>query len=181
MTERATSGPLPIDDVVRAALSEFSESWLHHRWYGKEHNWVSLFAFAHLVKACRPGTMLFDPARIAIEVGVPQPEGFQRKATRRDIVVWREPGSSCWNLIGEPCHHPVAILEWKVHRPGFRNRLVERERRWLRAYSAWQADVVCYAVELELGGEHASMDVTRFHAATEAAFPVWRTSIGGST
>lgn len=158
-----------LESIIRAALLDFAERSLICPWYGKEHNWVSLFAFSYLVKACRPNAPLYDPGQIAIEVGVPQPPGYTRGSVRRDIVIWPKPDSSCWDSDGESLFHPAAILEWKVHRFGHRNRQVAREREWLRRYTAWQKTVLGYAVEIEAGAEPRSMRVSRFLGAVEEA------------
>ena len=167
MTEQEVDLRPAIDGLVRTTLEAFAESSLQHPWYAKEHNWVNLFAFTHLVRACRTGTPLYDPGQIAIEVGVPQPPGYAKAATRRDVVIWKRPGTSCWNTEGEACYHPLAILEWKVHRPGRRNREVSKEREWLRRYTIWQPTVLCYAVELDAGTEHRSLAVARYFAGRE--------------
>jgi hypothetical protein len=39
------------------------------------------------------------------------------RATRRDLVIWASVGLTCWNEEWVPSCHPLAIVEWKVHRP----------------------------------------------------------------
>jgi hypothetical protein len=155
-----------LDSIIRASLVDFADRRLRATWYGKEHNWVSLYVFGHLLPLCQSDRPLFDPTQIAIEVGVPQPPGYVKTAANRDVVIWERPCSSCWNLDGAETAHPMAIVEWKVHRHRRRNREVPRERKWLREYCAWQPQVLAYAVELE-AGEERRMGVTRFAGTQE--------------
>lgn len=167
MADSSSAEAPQLDDVIRGALTDFASTSLHREWYGKEHSWVSLFAFSHLVKACREGTPLFDPGQIAIDAGVPQPPGYTKSATRRDIVIWPQPGGSCWNLEGVACHHPLAILEWKVHRRGYRNREVAKERKWLVEYTRWQPRVLAYAIAIESGRLPVGMSASQYSGGTE--------------
>lgn len=66
-----------LDALIRESLTALSLDPLVQRWLAKEADWVSYFAFRHLVHRCRPSSVLNDPAQIAIEVGVPQPEGYK--------------------------------------------------------------------------------------------------------
>ena len=124
------------------------------RWQAKENNWVSYFAFKYLVSVCHPETPLSDPAQIGVEVSVPQPPKLRKtRGVRRDIVIWRSAGMTCWadnwEVSTDPLNDPLAIIEWKVHRLKRPNRLVSREREWLRAYCACKPSVVAYAVEVD--------------------------------
>jgi len=167
VVDPSNGDPGQLDDVIRGAFSDFASLSLQRKWYAKEHSWVSLFAFSHLVKACREGTPLFDPGQIAIEAGVPQPPGYTKPATRRDIVIWPQPGGSCWNLEGIACHHPLAILEWKVHRCGYRNREVAKERKWLIEYTRWQPAVAGFSVQVDAAEVPARVGVTRYSGGLE--------------
>jgi hypothetical protein len=53
----------------------------------KENNWVNYFVFQYMIQHCRPGGVLSHPAQIGIEVGVPQPKGYEKTSVRRDIVI----------------------------------------------------------------------------------------------
>lgn len=46
-----------LDGIIRASLEEFADQRLGAPWYAKEHNWVSLYAFAHLVMRSRRRTL----------------------------------------------------------------------------------------------------------------------------
>jgi hypothetical protein len=64
-------------------------------------------------------------------------------------VIWQSCGDTCFDLNWLPCNHPLAIVEWKVHRPKHRNVKVSNERAWLRAYCQGQRTIVCYAIEID--------------------------------
>lgn len=57
-----------MDSIIRQSLREFVADVFAHSWWGKEREAVSLFAFGYLIRQCRPGSALFDPAQIGIEV-----------------------------------------------------------------------------------------------------------------
>lgn len=110
---------------------------------------MNYFAHRMLLPECRPDGLVFDPAQIAIEVSVPQPPGYAKPTVPRDLVIWAEPGATCWNEVWEPIRHPMSIIEWKVHRPGFRNCEGPKEDAWLRAYCHWQPKVLAYAIQVD--------------------------------
>ncbi len=143
-----------LDAIMDECLHALAKDPHVRQWQAKENNWVSYFAFRYLVSKCRPNTPLNNPAQIGIEVSVPQPPNLRKtRGVRRDIVIWRSPGMTCWGanweVSNDPLNDPLAIIEWKVHRRGRPNRLVSREREWLRAYCAYKPSVVAYAVEVD--------------------------------
>jgi hypothetical protein len=151
-----------MDATLRCALERLIRDPHVCDWHAKEHDWVNYFVFRHLLPQCTAAGPLRDPAQIGIEVSVPQPPGYARPVVCRDIVVWREPGMSCWETGWNPKRHPLAIVEWKTHRPGRRNKDVQKEREWLRAYSRWQQSVTCYAVEVDVDRSEPLLTCTRF-------------------
>jgi hypothetical protein len=70
-------------------------------------------------------------------------------AVRRDLVIWPVVGMTCWDEKWLPSCHPLAIIEWKVHRPLRKNPKVNHEREWLRSYCQWQPNVLGYAIEVD--------------------------------
>lgn len=105
----------------------------------------------YLVPRFRLGSPLSDAAQIGVEVSVPQTPQRGTRGVRKDTVIWSKAGMTCWGEGESACFHPLAILEWKVHRHGrrIRNRLIAEEREWLREYCEWQSDVVAYAIEVD--------------------------------
>lgn len=160
-----------LDTIVAHSLRAFSADVLGCGWRGKEHDWVNRYTFGYLLKECASGGPFYDPAQLAVEVGVAQPPGYAKLAANRDIVIWDRPGMSCWDDDWTPVHHPLAILEWKVHRPKRVNPDLKSEREWLRRYTSWQPRPVCYAVEVIWSATQAVLRCTRFHAGTEV--PEW--------
>ncbi len=156
-----------LEIALNQCLQDLAEDPHVRSWNAKENNWVSYFAFKYLVGACRQGTPLSDPAQIGVEVSVPQPpELGKTRGVRRDTVIWRSPGLTCWNddweVSADPINDPLAIIEWKVHRPRRRNPLVTREREWLHAYCAHKPSVLAYAVEVDGGEVPPVITWTRF-------------------
>jgi hypothetical protein len=138
-----------IDALIADSLNALAADQHVSQWWAKENNWVSYFAFRYLLRCYRADSVLRDPAQIGVEVSVPQPPGRGTRGVRRDIVIWREPGMTAWGNGWLACSHPMAILEWKVHRPGRKNKLVAKERQWLKDYCAWQPTVPGYAIEVD--------------------------------
>lgn len=139
---------LEIDNLIKASLSHLAADDHVRNWRAKEREWVNYFAHRYLLNQCSINGPLKHAAQIGIEVGVPQPPNYPKPTVGRDLVIWPQIGSTCWNQDWKPVQHPLAIMEWKVHRPGHRNRKVSKEREWLKAYCQWQPDVVAYAVEV---------------------------------
>jgi hypothetical protein len=151
-----------IDSLIQTSLISLAADPHVRQWRAKEDNWVSYFAFKHLLACCRPGSIIADPAQIAIEVSVPQPAGYKTRGVDRDLVIWPDAGMTCWDNEWNPSCHPLAILEWKVQRKGHRNPFVGRDRKWLKAYCCWQPTVVGYAIEVETGRHPPTITCWRF-------------------
>jgi hypothetical protein len=117
-----------IDSVIKDSLTKLARDPHVRQWKAKEHNWVSYFTLKYVLEHCGPGRVIGDPTQIGIEVGVPQPTEmkYEKSSVRRDLVIWPEGGMTCWkegpDRKWESSCHPLAIVEWKVHRPGFKNR-----------------------------------------------------------
>lgn len=153
----------PLDHILESSLRALWKDPHVQTWRAKEHDWVSYYAHRHLVRRCRAGTPFFDFAQVVLEGGVPQPPGYYDKpAVRRDVVIWRQPGATCWGGDWQPLRHPLAIVEWKVHRPGHRNPGLSKERTWLQRYCEWQPRVTAYAVEVDGTGISPTLTCTRF-------------------
>lgn len=155
-----------MNNLVERALRGLAEDGHVGRWYGRERDWVNYFARRHLIPRCSSSSAIKDGAQVCIEVPVPQPPGYKKPSVCRDLVIWHVPGGTCFTREG-PTEHPLAILEWKVHRPGSPNRDVAHERAWLRAYSEWQPSVFCYAVEVKIGPSAAKLTCSAFLGAGE--------------
>jgi len=159
-----------LDNLITTSLTTFAADLLDSGWCGKEHDWVNRYAFNYLLKLCSPTSIFREPGQLGIEVQVGQPPGYYSKpAACRDIVLWPQSGMSCWGEDWQPIFHPLAILEWKVHRPRRRNREQPHEREWLRHYTDWQKAPVAYAVEVDLGCSPSTLTCCRYHAGTEQA------------
>ncbi len=156
-----------IDQLITQSLTRFCADAFSQEWFGKEHDWVNRYVFGYLIKCCEPSGVLHDPAQIGIEVGVPQPPGYVKKGVLRDVVIRERPTTTCWDAQWGAVNHPLAILEWKVHRPRHRNREVAQEREWLRRYCAWQKATIGYAVEIDMNTSPMQLSCCRFEGDLE--------------
>ena len=116
-------------------------------WYGKENDYVNLFAHRFLAKRIRP----ID--RIGIEVAVPQLGGKRRKqAVRKDLVIWKQSGQNTWGKDWKAKAVPQAILEWKVRRGmGVKATISPRDRGWLRAFKGKHRGFIGVCVTIAFG------------------------------
>jgi hypothetical protein len=157
-----------IDRIVDSSLRQLAADKHVHAWCAKERDWVNYFAHRYLIKKCSKTGPLKKPWQIGIEVGVPQPPPYNKPSVSRDLVIWPDPGDTCWkgNRIDRPwapAHHPLAILEWKVHRFKHPNRMVTHEREWLEAYCQKNKSVLAYAIEIDGRCSPRTMVCTRFY------------------
>ena len=143
-----------LDVVLLQSLTSFTDEVFASGWRGKEREAVSLFAFGHLIKQCRPDSVLFDPAQIGIEVRVLKPADLGVKAeVCKDLVVWNQPGTTCWSK--NPW--PVAVLEWKANQ----SQVSSNDVIWLKAFSKGHQDFTGYAICLDLKQRDFRLSCTR--------------------
>jgi len=142
-----------LDKIIHVALKAFFQEVLSTGWYGREREAISLFAFRHLLAHVKAGSVLHDPAQIAIEVAVPQIPGPRRKTqVCKDLVIWREPASTCWSEPGHADNIPLSVLEWKHGR----SVPAEENVEWLRAFSAGQEGFIGFAMAFDLRARRLS-------------------------
>jgi hypothetical protein len=158
-----------LDQIIARSLRKLAEDTHVRSWCAKEHDWMNYFAHRYLLGECSPRGPLKEAGQIGLDVAVPQPPGcgYDKQSVGRDLVIWPKCGDTCFDVNWKASKHPLAILEWKVHRPGYPNRRVEHERVWLRNYCKWQPSVIAYAVEINGRCTPTTLDCTRFLASTE--------------
>jgi hypothetical protein len=167
-----TSGPRlathPLDSIISQSLFSFAAMLRATGWYGREREAVSLYAMGYLVPYCRPGTVLYDPTQIGIEVAVPQLGGADMKAqVCKDLVVWPAPAMTCWDAGRQPTVPPLAVLEWKKGRSSVYGPNVD----WLTQFTARWPTTVGYAITVDLRRRRFLLRCTRVMAGV--ADPVW--------
>jgi len=153
-----------IDFIIQQACAQFTDYVFTHSWWGKEREAVSLFAFGYLIKQCRPGSILYDPAQIGIEVRVPKAEnrGSKREICK-DLVIWSGPGATCW----DKNQWPMAILEWKAHK----DQGYAEDIAWLAAFSYGRPEFTGYAICLDLKQRNFRLSCTRIQ--DKKVYPEW--------
>jgi hypothetical protein len=147
-----------LDWIIRRSLEDLAREVFSAKWFGRERELVSLYAFGHLLRYCRPGHVLHHPAQIVLDGAVPQNPGPNRKPqVCKDLVLWSEPGMTCWSEEREPVWHPLAILEWKANR----TRVSRYDVDWLSTFSRDRDDFLGYAVCLDLKQRRFRLSCTR--------------------
>jgi hypothetical protein len=173
----------PIDDLIRQALLSFIED-IRSGWRGREHEAVSLFAFAHLLPLCKPQSVFYDPSQICIEGAVPQisfPDKKQHKdQTNKDLLVWSEPKTTYWdeNYKIRYDTSPLALMEWKVkHFSQSPSKLkeVSKDIAWLQNFTSTYRETIGYAVGVEITQEPAMSNLlcTRIYQGQIEPEPNW--------
>lgn len=157
----------PIDEPVRSALDTFVEEELAGSWNGRrEREAVSLFAFGALVNQVNTEGALRDPRQIGLEVPVPQvtmdgENGADKKdQVCKDVVIWPDPGMTCWDENHNPTVAPVAIIEWKFDRASIYDANVD----WLEAFTETYPNCTGYAVTANQPPSRFTISCTRVTA-----------------
>ena len=147
--------------VIRRSLKDLARDVCDSNgWFGREREVVSRYVFGHLLRYCKEGHVLHDPTQIVFESAVPQIPGPNRKAlVCKDVVIWPEPGMTCWDEERKPVRYPLAIIEWKANK----TRVSRYDVDWLRAFSQDLDDFVGYAVCLDLEQRRFKLSCTRVY------------------
>ena len=125
--------PLELENIICRSLTAFVHHVRDTGWFGKEREAVNYFTFGFLLKECRPGSVLFDPAQLVIESRVRQiKKAKSKREVCKDLAIWSGPGQGCWDAERKSSRSPLAILEWKANT----NKIFAYDRDWLLAYSA---------------------------------------------
>jgi hypothetical protein len=106
--------PEPLLSVVQRTLTAFAHHMRLERWYGKEREAVSFYAFGFLSTACKRGAALHDPGQIAIESRIPAGPLNTKNEVCKDLAIWPKSGANCWANNRESVHHPLVVMEWKA-------------------------------------------------------------------
>lgn len=152
------------DGIIRNSLSNFVDEYLDGSWTGqREREAVSTFVFGSLLEAVDTDGFLHDPTQIGIEVPVPQvtrpdedPSG-KKSQVCKDLVIWHEPQTTCWDSQGNPTTVPALILEWKFST----TEVSEYDVNWLKAFTGKYADCHGYAVTANQPGSTFRLSCTK--------------------
>lgn len=170
-----------LDRIIKRSLRQLAIDTHVGRWCAKENDWVNYFAHKYLMKKCSERGPLKNEGQICIEVSVPQPlprKKYPRPSVRRDLVIWSKSGEtafdgSCFAKRWSPCKHPIAILEWTVHRPGHKKSgaIFEKERQWLLDYCKENQEVLGYAILIDGTCLPRTLQCNRFFGGAEDKWP----------
>lgn len=139
-----TTNPDSLEQLLRAALTSFANDLKGTHWPGKEREAVSLFAMGYLVPRCAAGARLHDPRQIGIEVRVPQISTGAKDQVCKDLIIWPEPGMTCWNKDGNPQNIPLCVMEWKWGTKSFCNDDLDWLSEFTRLHSSCEGYAICY-------------------------------------
>ena len=153
-----------LDQIVNRSLRSFLKYINENSRIGRENEAVSLFAFGFLQKECSQDGPLYDPMQIGIEVGAADTAKSPKSQVRKDLVIWPKPGANRW-YPADPRSEPLAIMEWKVRRPGIKRRPTSRaDIDWLLEHCKRQTQTMGYTVLLDLAVSPAKLQVVRVDA-----------------
>jgi hypothetical protein len=165
-----------MDPLLSAQIDSAFQDFIHElqgrRWFGREHEAVSLFVLGHLRRRVTP------PERIAIGGTVRGVD--QRKAqVCKDVVIWPEPSQTYWNGGWEhPGNSPDAILEWKVATPKSRLRCAPERKKdvvWLRRFARTlpPGGFVGYSILLTLDAAAPTLNLLRVRPNESQEHGAW--------
>ncbi len=161
-----------LDQIVSRSLKAFLHYIIRQKWFGRENEAVSLYAFGFLQHERGKGSPLTNPAQIAIEVGAADTPKGPKSQVRKDLIIWQTPGVNRWYPMQPRCE-PLAIMEWKVRRPGMRGGFgADRDVAWLSRHCAQKPETVGYSVLLDLTGENASLQCIRVAATGKTVLEI---------
>ena len=150
---------LDLDRLIVKSLGEFLSHVRITNWIGRENEAISLFAFGFLQKHIKP-------TQIGIEVAVaPSPNKGINSHVRKDLAIW--PASDMNRFFPRPGpNEPLAVLEWKVHRKGFRSgESNQSDIKKLTEYCTDHPSSVGYAVWLNLSSVPVEIVVDRIDSS----------------
>ena len=133
-----------LEGTLHTTLTAFGRAILDTPWFGKEREAVSYYAFGFLVKACAPGTILYNPGQLAIEGRIPGTRSHFKKQVCKDLVIWPAPGANCWDGPNKAVHAPLAIIEWKADSDAFFQDDIEKMKEYTTAYPELLGIVVTF-------------------------------------
>lgn len=154
-----------LDRLLTKALAEFVTKIRNDCWQGKERDCVNRFAMGHLVPACSDRHFLKHATQIGIEMPVGKPHRVGvNKSLPKDLVMWREPWTTCWDKDWKPSMAPLAVIEWKASRGKKGGQKAAHDQAWLRAFARSNSRSVGYAVHVSFpeDGSPCRVAVARF-------------------
>ena len=161
-----------LDRIISRSLRLFLDYINRKHWTGRENEAVSLYAFGFLQKECSARGPLFDPTQIGIEVGAANTKKSRKSQVRKDLVIWRTAGANRW-YPQKKRSEPLAILEWKVRRPGVKRRPTSRtDIDWLSRHCRRHKETLGYAILLDLKENIAKLSVIRVDALGLHEIPI---------
>lgn len=169
---------LDLDRLLADALPRFIADIRRDEWRGKERDCVNRFAMGYLIDACIKNTCRFlkHPTQISVEMPIGKPRGVGiKKSLSKDLVIWREPWTNCWDTEWNPSLSPLAVIEWKVTRGPKGGQKADHEKAWLRAFARSNPKSVGYAVRLRFDGVNPGCRITVARFFRSEHDPEWLT------
>lgn len=136
--------------ILLDELKRMFEAYFHgikqEKYFGKERELISRFAFDKLVKNVGCCELYFDSAQISIETRVTQiqsPGIKQKPEVCKDLIIWYKPNQNCFSEE----NIPLCIMEWKhnKHFPG------KHDIEWLQSYTSENLAYFGLAININTG------------------------------
>jgi hypothetical protein len=152
-----------LDHLLTTAFPQFIADINEDGWQGKERDCVNRFAMGYLIDACikQKCRFLKHPTQITIEMPIGKPRGVGiKKSLSKDLVIWREPWTTCWDKDWRPTFKPLAVIEWKVRRGSKGGKKGNHEKAWLQAFARSNPKSVGYAVSVKFADVNPGCRIT---------------------
>lgn len=130
-----------LKELIKNLLIEFYEEIRAERWFGKERELVSRFAFSKLVKSVGKCDELQSTEQISIETRVKQVIEGGKNEVCKDMIIWREQNQTAWSE--NPV--PLMIIEWKHGK----KKPYPYDLEWLKTYTLQNSECIGLTVNID--------------------------------
>lgn len=128
-----------LKEELKRMLLEFIEEIKNEKWFGKERELVSRFAFSKLVKNVNCCSEFYDTGQVGIEVRVEQVTAGKKEVCK-DMIIWRRANQTVWSSNSAP----LCIIEWKHGQ----QEPFQYDIDWLKEYTQKYSE--CFGIALNV-------------------------------
>jgi len=134
-------------DLIQKEIISFFTTIKNEKWFGKEREIISRFAFSNLLDLVNADARFYSPGQIGIEVRVKQIDDSGKKEVCKDLVVWKFPYQTAWSQDNSP----LLIVEWKCNN----KNIFKGDADWLEEYVRQNPATIGIAVNIDNKGEYS--------------------------
>lgn len=146
--------------ALKDSLLSFYQDVALNQWRGREREAVSHFVTGHLSQQVGSCAEFNHLSQAVIEGALAQWPDSDKKHVNKDLLLWSKPGMTTWNREWVAQHTPVAVLEWKVHRPKSPFRYYHpHDVEWLQWFTRENPESFGLLVALDIASQKPELNV----------------------